>query len=363
MARKKLGDIELQWTCPNCSGLNPGSERFCQSCGAAQPENIEFHLPRQQELLEDEEKIERAQAGADIHCPFCGTRNPAGSQQCSQCGGDLSDGTVRQSGRVLGAFESGPAETVACRNCGSENPAQALKCASCGASLAPEAAVKGSAAVPTSRPGSQRVNPLLIIGLVVVGVIVCGALAFMWLRGAQTEDLRASVSRVQWELAIPVEALVPVEQQDWRDQIPAGAEPQQCQQQVREVRDEPVSGAVEVCGTPYTVESGSGFAEVVQDCIYEVYDDYCSYTVEEWRQVDVAVARGDDFSPRWPEPMLQAAERLGQSRQETYTVIFDAGTETYSYQPDDFDEYAGFQPGTTWTLVVNGFGSVVEVQP
>lgn len=362
MARKKLGDIELQWTCPNCNGLNPGSVRICQSCGAAQPEDVEFHLPAQQELLQEEEKIERAQAGPDIHCPYCGTRNPAGSQICSQCGGDLSTGAVRQSGRVLGAFEDGEAEKVICPNCGAENPAKALKCAGCGASMAPEAVEKKPAvAVPVAT--TRRTNPVLIIGLVLVGVILCGAVVFMLLRGAQTQDLRATVDEVQWELSIPIEALVPVEQRDWRDEIPASADVQECRQEVREVTDEPVPGGVEVCGTPYTVDSGSGFAEVVQDCTYEVYDDMCTYSVQEWQRVDVAVARGVDFSPRWPEPAISSDQRLGDARQETYTVIFDAGAETYSYQPENFDEFSSFRPGTTWTLVVNGFGSVVAVQP
>lgn len=363
MARKKIGDVELQWTCPNCNGLNPGSARFCLSCGAAQPEDVEFHLPERQELLEDEDKIARAQAGPDIHCPFCGTRNPAGSPECSQCGGDLTGGDIRNSGQVLGAYSSGPAGTVTCPNCGSENPDQALKCANCGASLAPEKEVKAAAAPPAAKPARRGANPLVIVGLVLVAVVFCGVLAFVLLRGAQTEDLRATVEQVQWELSIPVEALVAVERENWRDQIPLEADVGMCEQQVREVRDQPAPNSVEVCGTPYTVDSGSGFAEVVQDCLYEVYDDYCSYYVEEWQQQEVAVASGQDFSPSWPQPALQLGERLGEARQETYLVIFDTGEETYSYQPQNFEEFTDYQPGSTWTLVVNGFGSVVGVEP
>jgi ribosomal protein L40E len=362
MARKKIGDVELQWTCPNCNGLNPGSASFCQSCGAAQPTDVEFHLPERQELLTDEAKIERAAAGPDIHCPYCGTRNPAGSPECSQCGGDLTTGEVRKSGQVLGAFESRPAGTVICRNCGSENPDQALKCAHCGASLAPEPEVKAPVAPPAAAPASRGASPLLIAGLVLVAVVICGALVFMLLRGAQTENLQATVNQVQWELAIPVEALVVVERTDWRDQVPASADINQCEPQVREVRDNPAPNAVEVCGTPYTVDSGGGFAEVVQDCVYEVYDDYCSYAIQEWQQVDLAVARGQDFSPRWPAPSLQSGERLGDTRQETYIVVFDTGAETYSYQPQNFEDFTDFQPGSTWTLVVNGFGDVVSVE-
>jgi hypothetical protein len=206
-------------------------------------------------------------------------------------------------------------------------------------------------------------NPLVIVGVVLVGLLLCGLLAIMLLRGARTEDLRATVQDASWELAIPVEALVDVENRAWEDQIPAGAVLGQCEQQVREVVDQPVPNSVEVCGTPYAVDSGSGFAEVVQDCSYEVYDAYCRYTVQEWRQVDLAVASGRGFSPAWPSPGLQEGERLGNDRRETYTVIFDAGAETYTYRMSDFNEYENYQPGTTWTLVVNGFGSLVGVEP
>lgn len=363
MARKKIGDIELQWTCPNCNGLNPGSARFCQSCGAAQPEDVEFHLPQHQELVTDAEKLAHAAAGPDIHCPYCGTRNPGNAHFCQQCGGDLSEGARREQGKVLGAFESGPPGTVTCPNCGSENPDTALKCMSCGASLAPEpVAVPQPASRPAAGP-RPRLNPLVIAGVVIAAVLLCGLLAVLLLRGAQTDDLRATVQSARWELAIPVEALVEVENRAWEDQVPADAELGQCEQNVREVVDQPVANSVEVCGTPYTVDSGSGFAEVVQDCSYEVYDAYCSYTTLEWRQVDLAVANGSGFSPAWPSPGLQDSERLGNDRRETYTVIFDAGTETYTYQTGDFNEYEKYQPGTSWTLVVNGFGSLVGVEP
>ncbi len=39
-----------------------------------------------------------ASAGADIHCGFCGTRNPATATICSQCGADLKEGKARQAG-------------------------------------------------------------------------------------------------------------------------------------------------------------------------------------------------------------------------------------------------------------------------
>ena len=144
MARKKLGHVELQWTCPNCGGINPGLEKTCQACGAPQPDDVEFEQASGQELITDEEKVAKAEAGADIHCPYCGTRNPAGVATCSQCGGDLSEGALRKAGRVVGAYKTGPIEMVPCPHCGAENPDTIVNCQQCGGGIHLETRAAGN---------------------------------------------------------------------------------------------------------------------------------------------------------------------------------------------------------------------------
>ena len=85
-SRRTLGYVENEWTCPNCGGRNKGSVKACDNCGAPQPEDVKFELPSEQKLVKDEAAINSAKAGADIHCGFCGTRNPATAATCSQCG-------------------------------------------------------------------------------------------------------------------------------------------------------------------------------------------------------------------------------------------------------------------------------------
>src|SRR5258706_16449700 len=108
MAKKTLGYMELEWTCPNCGNKNPGMVKTCKACGSPQPENVQFGVAEQAELLKDAQKIAQSQKGADIHCPFCGTRNPADARSCSQCGGDLTGGAQRVSGTVIGAAANAP---------------------------------------------------------------------------------------------------------------------------------------------------------------------------------------------------------------------------------------------------------------
>ncbi|HEX5840666.1 MAG TPA: zinc-ribbon domain-containing protein, partial [Anaerolineales bacterium] len=117
MARRRtLGYIQNEWTCPNCGTRNKGGSKTCENCGAPQPENVQFELPSEQKLVTDDKQIDAAKKGADIHCPFCGTRNPADAETCSQCGGDLTEGKSREVGRLMQVPPPQP-KVVKCDNC------------------------------------------------------------------------------------------------------------------------------------------------------------------------------------------------------------------------------------------------------
>lgn len=84
-------------------------------------------------------------------------------------------------------------------------------------------------------------------------------------------------------------------------EIPAGVPAGQCRSEVVRTQDEPAPNSVEVCGTPYTVDQGTGFGQVVQDCQYQVYADKCQYTVDEWKAVDTLVTSGEGLvASEWP---------------------------------------------------------------
>ena len=101
MARRSKGFIELEWTCPNCETRNKGSEKTCVNCGAPQPDNVQFEAPSEKKFVAEEKASELRERSADIHCGFCGTRNPSTAKTCSQCGADLSEGKARQAGREI----------------------------------------------------------------------------------------------------------------------------------------------------------------------------------------------------------------------------------------------------------------------
>jgi hypothetical protein len=266
----------------------------------------------------------------------------------------MSEGAARAAGRVVGAHRDQPAAPVACPSCGTLNPATALKCSKCGASMAraPEPQPGQAAA------GRRGVSPLVyVIGAAVI--LLCIVLGVFLTR---TSDVVGVVEDVSWTRSVVIEALGPVTHQAWLAEIPAGAAVGGCTQRVQHTQDSPAPNSREVCGTPYTVDTGSGHGEVVQDCEYQVYADWCEYQVDEWRRIDEATVSGNDLSPRWPGLQLAADQRQGE-RGETYEVVFDTDGGTYSYHTDDMAEFARFQVGSRWLLTVNNLNSVVSVAP
>jgi hypothetical protein len=101
---------------------------------------------------------------------------------------------------------------------------------------------------------------------------------------------------------------------------------------------------------------------VIQDCVYEVYEDWCEYTVQEWRPFDTLVLRGEDLNPTWPIASLVSDQREGE-RGETYSVVFRTEERTYTYTTSDVDRYQQFEIGSRWVLETNALGGIRSVQP
>jgi hypothetical protein len=361
MTRKTVGYVQLEWTCPRCATRNPGPQKFCNGCGAPQPADVKFEQPAQEKLLTDAGEIARAKAGPDIHCPYCSSRNPGSAKFCGACGGDLKGGEARAKGEVLGAYRPGPAAPVVCPACGASNPAGAARCTQCGASLAAPAAQK-AAAPASARPRAAPSNRVLIAIAGVLLVLCLGAAAVLLVRGNQSQTVEARVERLSWSRTLPVEALTEVQREAWQDEVPPEASLGACGLEYRYTQSDPAPNATEVCGTPYTVDSGSGFGEVVQDCEYQVYDEWCSYTALDWQTVDTVTQTGEDGNPFWPEVSLAGDQRLGEG-EEVYRVVFSTPDGEVEYAPADATEFLRFEDGSGWLLEINGLGSIVSIEP
>jgi len=349
MQRKESkGFVELEWVCPNCDSRNKGSIKTCNNCGAPQPDNVKFQRAADEKIITDEKVASAAKAGADIHCGFCGTRNPATAVTCSQCGGDLKEGRARQAGQELQAAPAAP-KVVTCSNCGTENPGSDRVCVKCGSPL-PRAAnpetARPSAMQTLSTAQMKKPNWLLFGGIGAFLLICCAAILFLFV--FPSKSLQGSVTNVQWQTSVPVQEVQAVNYSNERGSAPSDAYNVSCQTESKEVCEDK------------TIDKGNGFAEVVTEC-HDESEQYCDYTVDEWTTIQTYTLNGNDLRPVYDSPSLTSDQRIG-SRSEVLTVSFSTpdGQETYS--AGSVDEFEQFQIGSIWTLKINALGRVVSVE-
>jgi len=347
--RRTLGYIQNEWKCPNCETRNKGSNKTCENCGAPQPENVQFEIGADQKFVTGEEQIKAAQAGPDIHCGFCGTRNPSTAEKCSQCGADLKEGKARDTGRIMQAPPPAP-KIIKCNNCGTENPGTNSTCSNCGAALpkpVPAQPIAAKPPMPAAKPAAKKKpNWLLIGGIAGVLAICCVVIGALLL--FPTSSVQATVTSVHWETSVPVQEIRAVDYSNERGSPPSDAYNVSCHDESQDVCEQ------------QTIDKGNGYSEVVEECHTET-EQYCSYTVDEWTTIQTYPLQGDDLRPVYDTPNIASDQRLGD-RTEEFTVTFstDDGKETYS--PGTLSEFQQFTIGSTWTLKLNALGGVVGVE-
>ena len=351
MARKETkGFVQLEWVCPNCDGRNPGPVKTCESCGAPQPDNVQFHRAADEKLITDEKAAEIAKAGADIHCGFCGTRNPANATTCSQCGGDIKEGKARQAGQILQAAPT-PPKVVTCTNCGTENPGSERTCAKCGsplprAAMPAETPIQAQASPMQSGAQKKKTNWLLFGGIGAFLLLCCMAVLFLFV--FPSKSVEGTVTDVQWQTSVPVQEVQAVNYSNERGSAPSDAYNVSCHTESQEVCEDK------------TIDRGNGYAEVVQECHTES-EQYCDYTVDEWTTIQTYTLDGNDIYPVYENPNLASDQRIGP-QSEVLTVYFSTPNGQETYSPDSVDEFQQFQIGSTWTLKLNALGGVLSVE-
>lgn len=351
MQSKSKGVVQLEWVCPNCEGRNPGPVKTCASCGAPQPENVQFQRASDEKLITDDKVVAAAKAGADIHCGFCGTRNPATAETCSQCGGDLKEGKARQAGQVLQAAPTLP-KVIACTNCGTENPGTAKTCSNCGAPIKvnvpaqkPAAAAR-SGAVSAAQPKAKPFNWLIAGGIGAFLLACCAAIFFMFM--APSRSVQGTVESVYWKTSVPVQEVRAVNYSNERGNPPSDAYNVSCQTDSQEICEDK------------TIDKGNGYAEVVTECRTET-EQYCSYTVDEWATIQTYDLDGSNLNPVYASPSVFSGQRLG-STSASYQVNFSTADGQMAYSPGSESEFRQFQPGSQWNLKLNVVGSIVGVE-
>jgi hypothetical protein len=345
--------VELEWICPNCNSRNKGSKKTCENCGAPQPDNVKFQRAVDEKVVTDKKSLEAAKAGADIHCGFCGTRNPGNAVTCLQCGGDLKEGKARQAGQVLQVAAPVP-KVINCSNCGAENSGTARMCKECGAPIKQAASpvtaathsVPAQTSATTANVPNKKVNVWIFAAIGAFFVICCVAAVMLF--AIPSKSVKGRVTDLQWQTSVPVQEIQAVNYSNISGSAPSGAYNVSCRTDSQEICEDK------------TVDQGNGFAEVVTECHTES-EQYCDYTVDEWTTIQSYDLSGNDNDPVYENPSVTSGQRLGKSA-ETLTVIFSIPDGQKNYTPSSVSEFQQFEVGSVWTLKMNAMGGVMSVE-
>ncbi len=340
-------------------------------------EDVQFEQLTDAAMIKDEQVIRKAEQGPDIYCAYCGNRNPAGAKTCSRCGADLSEGHERDHGTQHSAHleEHEGGEPIICPACGTANPAGTLKCAACGTPLnASTQKEEIPESLETGTTGQKKGGRGCLVFILVI--LLIGLLSMVMMNGCGTSGLfggldsnytpvpnsfvDAVVSSQNWMTSVQVIGLVPAKASAWEDQLPSDAENVRCEERLRHTYEDEVRGSVEVCGTPYAIDMGNGFEQFVQDCVYQVYEPYCEYTVYKTGVIETRRANGTGPNPELP--YIESQYSAGNQSASYSVTLRDENGREYTLTPGNLTEYRSFRTGDEYSLEVTASGRVVNME-
>lgn len=283
---------EMFWDCRSCGStkLLGRTHRHCPNCGQVQDPAWRY-FPSEDEKIAVEDHVF---VGVDWVCERCDTPNAASAAFCVNCG-DARDGVekdVTLQEAVLAGAQKGERE-IPKRTSGFARPEEPSE---------PEA------------PSQSLIVRILVLAFLIgiPALVLLLALAFCW-----TRDTEVRVTGHSWERTVGIERLEATSSSDWCDRMPRDAysvSRSQRKRDTRKIRDG------ETCRT-VNRDNGDGTFSTRQSCSptyrYEdVYDAWCSYSVDRWRKARSAVASGKGLSPAptWPDVRVDGCSRRGCTR-------------------------------------------------
>ncbi len=263
-------------------------------------------------------------------CDHCGTKALLGKTQrhCPECGAKQNPErryfpTEGAATRVDGHIYEGADRT--CPACDAPMGAKVKSCTNCGAAMDGSRDVRGvGSAVAAAAPRRRRGKLVLMILAGVIALIV-----IVWAVLFRTRSATIKVTAHEWTRTIAIEEYADVQQDAWRDTMPADARTT-CRPKERS-RRQVADG--ETCHEE-KVDKKDGTFEQVQKCTPRyrsepVTADWCTYRVMRWHVVDERTTSGTGVVAAWPTmdlPPPTATPVVGARRQgkrtEVDTLVF-----------------------------------------
>lgn len=344
---------EMLWDCQYCgSRKNLGkSHRHCPSCGAPQDPAARYFPPDNEKIaVEDHHYV-----GADLLCPACSTANSRNANNCGGCGSPLDGAKAAQQrgDRVVAEGQQFQGETS--KEARSEFAARQAAAAGYAPPQPPP---------PAKATGSKAKGCAIfgILGFILLLIIVGGGVCAF--NKCSSKSTGLEVAGHSWVRAITIEKYASVEESDWCDKMPAGAEEVSRSKEKRSTKKVEDGEDCKI----RKVDQGDGTFKEKKECSPKykeepVYDSKCRYRVRKWKADRTEKASGSSLEdkPRWPELSLgrtgtcDGCERKGESTQ-TYTVRF-LDTASKKEQTCDFPDeakWSSFKKASKWTGSVGG---------
>ncbi len=355
-----------RWDCQQCGHKGIlGPETKCPNCGAGRPKNVRFYLPKDAEVVKDEEELKRAKAGANWECSFCGTDNEALNTHCSSCGNPRTASEKRLEVREYGLDEL-PEDSEDARGLQlKEERARGLK------PIHPESQEAKSA----RKKGNKS---FFWIGGICIAIFIVFAILNSIQRKIQVE-----VVEMQWERTIETEEYKEVTEEGWSvpsdgrvlssrravhhtEKIPDGYETR-----TRQVKKQ-VGTEKYVCGKR---DLGNGYFEdkYCNRPIYEtvteeyevqryrekpVYKTKYKYAIFKWMPAAAISTKGKDKNPEWGDlsSIEQDKNRRERNRTELYRIKVRDEKDKIHEEELPFSQWKAISKGDQLKAKRNGLG-------
>jgi hypothetical protein len=381
-----------------------GDAYDCHACGAGRPDDVEFYLPENAEVISDEAGIAAAEAGADIKCDYCGQFYAATEKDCPDCGGDGSK-RHKEAGKVVTERAAAPVSTQDEYSGNDKEPVSSFISSGDHDRVLREHAQDpieaGRKLEPLGPPVPHKSEwpPIdqkkVGIGFAIFAAILAlGAGAYFLFR---THEVPAKLSHHSWERVQKVEEFTRGINRDGWDH-PHDAYSVSTSQRIHHHKDvldhyrtEPVYDTRQVaCGTERyqsgtrTVNLGNGRfrSEPVystrtnyrteryqsgtkQVPVYRkepVYRTYYHYKVDRWLAGKSRVTKGLGLDAKWPPAHVRDKDQRMGGRSATYKIHFlesfpEEGEEARTWEKTlNETEWRGWEDNQVVILVVNSLG-------
>jgi hypothetical protein len=309
------------WDCPGCERKRiPGPERSCPSCGKPRDPSVPFYSDEDAPVVTDAAMLERAQAGADWQCPYCGADNQAGNQACIGCGASKDGAKNRATKEILDA-----------------------------------------------PPPPKKAPPTHLLRTAILVLLAVSAAAyFLFVR---TSKVPVTVQGATWTKTLELENLVVTRESGWQENVPFGAHEVSRTSKTRTKSVQDGTTRVKVGKK----DMGNGFFKDVYEekprYVQREYSDaWVTYDVQRWVQGrTLTESRNDGTEPPYPEYVARFDERVRAKDSKLHVALEGPSGKAYQYVLSVSDDalraaLATFPAGRKMTAKINAVGTVSALE-